>query len=150
MQQFRAASALCLFLIWDLIRKDTMMSQADCIFCHLPQASIILENDLAVAFWDIHPVSQGHLPVIPRTHRSNFFDLSEEELLAINRLIHAGKTLIDQQYHPDGYNVGANVGLYGGQTVMHCHLHLIPRYRGDDPNPAGGIRKMLPNGQEFA
>ncbi|EPC98726.1 putative HIT-like protein [Lacticaseibacillus paracasei subsp. paracasei CNCM I-4648] len=127
-----------------------MMPQADCIFCHLPQTSIVLENDLAVAFWDIHPVSQGHLLVIPRTHRSNFFDLSEEELLAINRLIHAGKTLIDQQYHPDGYNVGANVGLYGGQTVMHCHLHLIPRYCGDDPNPAGGIRKMLPNGQEFA
>ncbi|MBM6413356.1 HIT family protein [Lacticaseibacillus paracasei] len=126
------------------------MPQADCIFCHLPQTSIVLENDLAVAFWDIHPVSQGHLLVIPRTHRRDFFDLSEEELLAINRLIQAGKTLIDQQYHPDGYNVGANVGLYGGQTVMHCHLHLIPRYRGDDPNPAGGIRKMLSNGQEFA
>ncbi len=87
--------------------------------------------------------------IIPKDHKEDFFDLSGEELLAIRKLIYKGKELIDKNFKADGYNVGTNVGKYGGQTVMHCHFHLIPRYIGDDPKPVGGIRKILPNGQEF-
>ncbi|AUJ30826.1 MAG: HIT family protein [Liquorilactobacillus hordei] len=124
------------------------MKKLSCVFCQWEQLAIILENDLAVGFKDIRPVSKGHLLIIPKRHRTNYFDLSEEELLAINELIHSGKELLDNQFAPDGYNIGVNVGTYGGQTVMHCHFHIIPRYIGDDPHPAGGIRKLLPKGQE--
>lgn len=124
------------------------MQHTDCIFCQLSRSKVVLENNLAIAFWDIHPVSRGHLLIIPRAHRQDYFELSQEELLAVNDLIHAGKKLIDRQFHPDGYNIGANVGQYGGQTVMHCHIHLIPRYQGDDPDPAGGVRKLLPRRDE--
>ena len=115
-----------------------------CIFCQRDQLKIILENDLAAAFWDIHPVNPGHLLVIPKAHKPTFFDLEPQELLAINDLLHQGKQLIDQKFAPDGFNLGVNIGKYGGQVVMHCHFHLIPRYRGDVPNPIGGIRNSLP------
>lgn len=124
------------------------MRSLSCVFCQWEQLAIILENDLAVGFKDTHPVSKGHLLIIPKQHRTNYFDLSEAELLAINKLIHSGKELLDHQFAPDGYNIGVNVGKYGGQTVMHCHFHVIPRYIGDDLHPAGGIRKLLPKGQE--
>ncbi|KRL41736.1 HIT family protein [Liquorilactobacillus nagelii] len=115
----------------------------DCIFCQREKLQIVLENQLAVAFWDLHPVNPGHLLIIPKMHRLDYFALQSVELLAINELIHQGKQLIDHRYQPAGYNLGANIGEYGGQTIMHCHLHLIPRYIGDDPVPAGGVRKLL-------
>lgn len=124
------------------------MIESDCIFCHRETLKLVLENKLAVAFYDIHPVNKGHLLIIPKAHRENYFSLTKEELLAIDELIHKGKEMLDQKFGPAGYNIGVNVGEYGGQTVMHCHIHLIPRYIGDDPHPAGGIRKMLPNGSE--
>ncbi|MDN6900071.1 HIT family protein [Oenococcus sicerae] len=124
------------------------MIESDCIFCHRETLKLVLENKLAVAFYDIHPVNKGHLLIIPKAHRENYFSLTKEEFLAIDELIHKGKEMLDQKFGPAGYNIGVNVGEYGGQTVMHCHIHLIPRYIGDDPHPAGGIRKMLPNGSE--
>ncbi|GAF38533.1 diadenosine tetraphosphate (Ap4A) hydrolase [Agrilactobacillus composti DSM 18527 = JCM 14202] len=125
------------------------MEKAACVFCQRKNIKIVLENELAVAFWDSHPVNKGHLLIIPKAHKVTYFDLSDAELLAINALSRQGKALIDQTFSPAGYNVGFNVGHYGGQTVMHCHCHLIPRYIDDDPHPAGGIRKLLPNGGEI-
>lgn len=120
------------------------MTNSKCIFCQRDRLKIIMENELAAAFWDIHPVNPGHLLVIPKAHKPTFFDLNEAEVLAINELLHRGKNLIEQKFAPDGYNLGINIGKYGGQTIMHCHIHLMPRYQGDVPDPTGGIRNSLP------
>ena len=115
-----------------------------CIFCQpLP---IVLENDLAAAFFDKHPVSPGHLLIIPKRHYPTFFDVPTAEREAMLALLNTAKQYLDDRYHPDGYNIGINVGPEAGQTVMHCHIHLIPRYHGDVADPRGGIRKMLPEG----
>jgi len=115
-----------------------------CVFCQpLP---LVLENDLAAAFFDKHPVSPGHLLIIPKRHYPTFFDVPTVERDAMFALLETAKGYLDNRYHPDGYNIGINVEPAAGQTVMHCHLHLIPRYQGDVPDPRGGIRKMLPKG----
>ncbi|KRL97086.1 diadenosine tetraphosphate (Ap4A) hydrolase [Liquorilactobacillus satsumensis DSM 16230 = JCM 12392] len=120
------------------------LEEKDCIFCKKDQNEYILENELVAAFWDLNPVSQGHLLFIPKVHRETFFELSDVEILAMKQLLHAGRRMLTKKFNPAGFNIGVNVGEAGGQTVMHCHFHLIPRYIGDDPNPAGGIRKLLP------
>ncbi|AYJ42733.1 HIT family protein [Lactiplantibacillus pentosus] len=114
-----------------------------CIFCQ-PQP-YVLENDLAAAFYDLHPVSPGHLLIIPKAHYATYFDVPETTRTAMLTLLDQAKVMLDEARHPDGYNIGINVDAAAGQTVMHCHIHLIPRYHGDVPNPAGGIRKMLPH-----
>jgi len=116
-----------------------------CPFCEMPSSQIIIENDHAKAFYDKYPVQKGHLLVVPKRHISSYFEASEEEILAIHQLLHQGKEIIEEAYHPDGYNIGVNVGVNGGQTVMHLHVHLIPRYKGDIDDPRGGIRKAIPN-----
>ena len=116
-----------------------------CPFCTLPNEQIVLENELAKAFFDKYPVQKGHLLIVPKRHAEAYFDATEEEVAAIHQLIHKGKHFIDQEYQPDGYNIGVNIGEYGGQTVMHLHVHLIPRYKGDIEDPRGGIRKAIPN-----
>lgn len=125
------------------------MDNTTCIFCQRQQITFILENDLAGAFWDAYPVSTGHLLIIPKVHRQNYFELTNPEIVAINSLIHEAKDLLEHDFHPDGYNIGINVNHAAGQTVMHAHIHVIPRYLGDDAHPAGGIRKMFPGGGEF-
>ena len=117
----------------------------DCVFCEIinDKKELIAENDLAVAFYDSFPVSDGHALVIPKRHVETYFDLNEEEMAAILSLSKEVKKIIDGRYHPTGFNVGFNVGLDGGQTVMHCHMHIIPRYHGDIENPRGGIRKII-------
>lgn len=116
-----------------------------CPFCDLPQKQILFKNKLAIAFYDKYPVQKGHLLIVARRHFASYFDATEQELLAIHQLIQEGKTYLDEEYSPDGYNIGVNVGEYGGQTVMHLHFHLIPRYQGDVEDPRGGIRKAIPN-----
>ncbi|RRK10113.1 HIT family protein [Lactiplantibacillus garii] len=113
-----------------------------CIFCQ--SQPYVLENDLAAAFYDIHPVSRGHLLIIPKQHYPTFFDVPPADRDAMLQLLTTAKDYLEKRFHPDGYNVGINVGPAAGQTVMHCHVHLIPRYQGDVPDPRGGIRKMLP------
>ncbi|RKD24718.1 HIT family hydrolase [Ammoniphilus oxalaticus] len=111
----------------------------------MPREQILLENELAIAFFDKYPVQEGHLLVIPKRHAITYFDATEEEIVAIHQLIYKGKQHIDQQYQPNGYNIGVNIGEHGGQTIMHLHFHLIPRYKGDVADPRGGIRKAIPN-----
>ncbi len=114
-----------------------------CVFCELSKEEILFENDLAVAFFDSYPVSKGHTLVIPKRHCKTYFDLNNKEIGAIFDLSQKVKDYLDKKYKPDGYNIGFNVLEAGGQTVMHVHMHIIPRYLGDSPRPRGGIRKII-------
>jgi diadenosine tetraphosphate (Ap4A) HIT family hydrolase len=105
----------------------------------------MLQNDLAVAFRDGFPVSPGHTLVIPRRHVASFFDTTEAERAALLALLDAAKAGIDEEFHPDAYNVGINDGPAAGQTVPHVHLHLIPRFSGDKEDPRGGVRWIIPD-----
>ncbi len=103
------------------------------------------EADLAVVFRDAFPVSPGHSLVVSRRHVAGFFDLDPGEQAAILELVNVTRADLDAELRPDGYNVGVNVGLAAGQTVPHVHVHVIPRYRGDMPDPRGGIRWIFPD-----
>lgn len=118
-----------------------------CIFCDkVANGEALLQNELAIAFFDSFPVSRGHVLIIPRRHAETFFDLTDDELVAMKHLAFEVKALLDEQFHPDGYNIGLNCREAGGQTVFHCHMHVIPRYKGDVPDPTGGVRTILPGG----
>jgi len=119
----------------------------DCPFCEFTAA--VLENDLAYARFDKYPVNPGHLLLLPRRHVASYFDATAEERAALFGLIDAGKAFLDARFRPDGYNIGVNVGESAGQTVMHLHVHLIPRYRGDTANPRGGVRGVIPERQQY-
>ena len=99
--------------------------------------------------FDDFPVNPGHFEVIPKRHVPTIFDTTNEEKLAIFDLINEAKKLIDKKYKPDGYNIGINNGESAGQTVMHLHVHLIPRFKGDVENPRGGIRGIIPEKQNY-
>lgn len=113
-----------------------------CIFCNLPKEKVIDENDLAVAFYDAYPVNEGHVLIIPKRHVETYFDATQDEKNAISLLLAKAKEKLDERFHPDGYNIGVNVGAAAGQTIFHLHVHLIPRYAGDVPDPRGGVRKI--------
>jgi diadenosine tetraphosphate (Ap4A) HIT family hydrolase len=103
----------------------------------------VLANSVAYALYDRSPVSAGHLLIIPRRHVADWFDMTVEELQAILVLTRKARDLLISERHPDGFNLGVNVGSFAGQTVFHAHLHLIPRYRGDIEDPRGGVRAVL-------
>jgi diadenosine tetraphosphate (Ap4A) HIT family hydrolase len=120
-----------------------------CLFCDVQitySQRVVSENDLAYAIRDGYPVTQGHTLVIPKRHVLDFFDLTDEELLQMNRLLHSERAILLKLY-PDigGFNIGANCGEIAGQSVWHCHLHLIPRRKGDVARPKGGVRHVIPN-----
>ena len=114
-----------------------------CPFCPPKEREILETHPLAVAVKDSFPLTRGHSLVLPRRHVASFFDLTVEERLAILGLLDKAKAALDREYAPDGYNIGINDGATAGQTVMHLHVHLIPRYAGDVPDPKGGIRRVL-------
>ena len=115
----------------------------DCIFCQLDRA-VVAETKLSRAFFDGFPVSTGHSLVIPKRHVPTIWELSAEEYVDLFKLVREVKDLIQDQFEPQGINVGANFGQAAGQTVFHAHIHIIPRYLGDVPNPRGGIRNIIP------
>lgn len=117
----------------------------NCPFCNVEKSQVLFENNLAIAFYDKYPVQKGHILITPKNHSETYFDASIEEIRAMNELISKAKIHLDKEFNPDGYNLGVNVGEFGGQTVMHLHIHLIPRYKGDIEDPRGGIRKAIPN-----
>jgi len=123
------------------------MPENSCIFC--TPKEVVLSNDLAYVRTDSYPVNTGHLLVIPKRHIDNYFELSEAEKQALYELIDESKAFLDKEYSPDGYNVGVNVGSAAGQSVMHVHMHLIPRYKGDMANPKGGVRGVIPEKQKY-
>jgi len=119
----------------------------DCRFCDTAYQSTRndLENELFFANYDNRPVSPGHMKLIPKRHVNSLCELTEKELVALRNLMTEAKKVIDQRFHPDGYNMGINEGEAAGQTVFHLHVHLIPRYKGDVLDPTGGVRNVIPN-----
>jgi len=105
---------------------------------------MIFQDDLVMTIRDDFPVSQGHTLIIPKRHIISFFETTEAEQMALLHALQVAQKDLNQQYAPDGYNIGINDGVVAGQTVMHLHIHLIPRYQGDCPNPRGGIRWIFP------
>ncbi|MCA9691761.1 MAG: HIT domain-containing protein, partial [Myxococcales bacterium] len=114
-------------------------------FLEIPPRSWVAANDLAFAVRDRYPVSPGHTLVIPRRLVPTWFEASRLEQQAILALIDEVKVQLDAELHPDGYNVGFNAGEAAGQTVMHLHVHVIPRYRDDMDDPRGGVRHVIPS-----
>lgn len=106
-------------------------------------AGVVVQNDLAYARFESNALAPGHLVVVPRRHVADFFDMTAPEQAAVIALLNEARHLIHAQHHPDGYNIGVNVGKAAGQNRMHVHVHLIPRYTGDVPDPEGGVRRVL-------
>jgi diadenosine tetraphosphate (Ap4A) HIT family hydrolase len=131
------------------ISQITMESQKQCIFCNLASERIIAENELCLAIRDGFPVSEGHTLIIPKRHAADYFDLTSDEIAAMQAMMKESKCQLDNTLHPDGYNVGVNVNAAAGQTVFHVHMHLIPRYIGDVENPKGGVRGVIPGKQKY-
>ena len=113
-------------------------------FSKIDKSEWVLSNELAFAIFDAYPVTQGHILVIPHRVVPTWFDASAAEQQAIMNLVDEVKAELDRRFRPDGYNIGINAGAAAGQTVMHLHVHVIPRYEGDMEDPRGGVRHVIP------
>jgi diadenosine tetraphosphate (Ap4A) HIT family hydrolase len=121
-----------------------------CLFCNSKISGVAHENDLAYASYDTYPVSEYHCLIIPKRHVKDYFDLSNEELIACNDLIKiVKKDIINKDNRVKAFNIGTNIGKISGQSIMHCHMHLIPRREGDVENPQGGVRGVIPSKQHY-
>lgn len=120
------------------------MDQHDCPFCRLEKNRIRLESEFAVAFLDGFPVTTGHTLVIPKRHVASLFELNEKEQAEVWKLVAEVRAMLVAEFHPDGFNIGLNDGTAAGQTVMHAHVHVIPRRHGDVADPRGGVRWIIP------
>jgi diadenosine tetraphosphate (Ap4A) HIT family hydrolase len=125
------------------------MSGQPCPFCTLPADRALLSTPLTLALRDAYPVSPGHTLVIPRRHIASFFDLTAAERTDLFALLDQARAGLDAEFHPDGYNIGINDGPAAGQTIGHLHIHLIPRYVGDQPDPRGGVRWIFPDKADY-
>jgi len=121
------------------------VGQTNCPFCSVDNSRVLSGNNHALAIYDGYPISQGHALIIPKRHASSFFELNEEEQLALLSLLTETRKILLVEHNPDGFNIGINDGAAAGQTVMHLHIHLIPRYAGDQPDPRGGVRWIFPD-----
>ena len=117
----------------------------ECPFCSLPQERVISRNQFAMVLRDAYPISPGHTLIVPSRHVGSLFDVSPDERAALMDLLARAKRQLDEEFHPAGYNVGINDGPAAGQTVPHLHIHLIPRYVGDQSDPRGGVRWIFPD-----
>jgi ATP adenylyltransferase len=126
-------------------------NKEDCIFCNKAKGGQILhENDYAFATLDGYPVSEGHTLIIPKRHFPDYFDITQKEHIAVHDIIKIRrKELLRADSSIEGFNTGANSGEVAGQTIWHCHIHLIPRRTGDTPNPRGGIRGVIPDRMSY-
>ena len=121
-----------------------------CLFCNSEKSGINHENNLAYASYDTYPVSDYHCLIIPKRHVRDYFELTNEELIACNDLVKIVKEeIINKDNTVKAFNIGANVGKISGQSIMHCHIHLIPRREGDVKNPQGGVRSVIPKKQHY-
>ena len=121
-----------------------------CLFCNVSESGCAHENDLAYASYDSYPVSEYHCLIIPKRHIKDYFQLTQDELTACHELI---KVVKDEIFTKDqsvkGFNLGTNIGKVSGQSILHCHFHLIPRREGDVENPQGGVRSVIPDKQHY-
>ncbi|MFZ4859705.1 MAG: HIT family protein [Desulfuromonadaceae bacterium] len=116
-----------------------------CPFCTLDPTRILASNTSALAIMDGFPISSGHALIIPKLHIASIFETTGEEREALFDLLEHVKTELQKKYNPDGFNIGINDGIAAGQTVMHLHIHLIPRHSGDQTDPRGGVRWIFPD-----
>ena len=125
-------------------------SNNPCLFCDIKESGSVDENTLAYVSYDTYPVSELHCLIIPKRHVKNYFELTGDEVIACNDLI---KKIKEETLLKDpsvkGFNIGSNVGKTAGQSILHCHIHLIPRREGDVENPQGGIRSVIPLKQHY-
>ena len=121
-----------------------------CLFCNISESGSTHENKLAYASYDSYPVSEHHCLIIPKRHIKDFFELTNEELIACNDLIKKVKDeILNKDRTVRGFNIGTNAGKISGQSILHCHFHLIPRREGDVENPQGGVRSVIPDKQYY-
>ena len=121
-----------------------------CLFCTTKNDDIIEENKFAFATLDSYPVSKQHCLIIPKRHVKEYFELSEEEVISCDQLIKKIKIKVENNDKTiKGFNIGINSGKEAGQSIMHCHIHLIPRREGDVENPQGGVRGVIPSKQHY-
>ncbi len=122
----------------------------DCIFCNLENSRIENESELFISIKDLYPVTKGHTLIISKRHVASYFDLSADEKSdLISFLDFERDKILKDDNSIDGFNVGINDGQYAGQTIMHFHMHLIPRRKGDVKEPTGGVRGVIPNKQKY-
>ena len=130
---------------------DLIENKSDCPFCYQNIKSRIVEDYYSVvAINDLNPVSDGHLLIIPKRHCTDFFQMTQHELTDANSFLKIlGKKILKNDFSVTGINIGMNTGESAGQTVFHCHIHLIPRRDGDTPNPRGGVRGVIPDKMNY-
>ncbi len=132
------------------VREAYGRRQAGCPFCEVSAGKIVVENALAYAVRDAFPVTPLHTLVIPKRHARGYFELGRPELNACHRLLEHEKAAIEQEdASVEGFNVGINDGEVAGQTISHCHVHLMPRRTGDVERPIGGVRNVFPGKGEY-
>ena len=125
-------------------------TKEDCPFCNLDsKRELILESEFAFAIFDNYPVSNGHTLIIPKIHCSNYFQISFSYQSDCWMMINKVKDELQKRFNPDGFNIGININEEAGQTIPHCHIHIIPRYRGDVAQPRGGIRGVIPSKKNY-
>lgn len=120
-----------------------------CPFCDTSNLALCGETENLLAFRDKFPVSPGHTLVVPKRHVASFFEMSQNEKNEVFQLIEVLKAELDEEFGPDGYNVGWNDGASAGQTVFHFHLHIIPRFDGDVEDARGGVRWVIPTKAKY-
>ena len=121
-----------------------------CLFCSIKESGLADENTLAYASYDTYPVSEFHCLIIPKRHVKDYFELTNDEVIACNELIKKiKKEILLKDRSVKGFNIGSNIGKTAGQSVLHCHIHLIPRREGDVGNPQGGVRSVIPLKQHY-
>ena len=121
-----------------------------CLFCNVKESGVAYENELAFASYDTYPVSKYHCLIIPKRHVKDFFDLTNDELTDCNSLIKLMKDeILNNDKTVEGFNLGTNIGKVSGQSILHCHFHLIPRRKNDVENPQGGVRSVIPDKQHY-
>ena len=122
----------------------------ECLFCNKKKQKIIYPSEIFFVVRDSYPVTKHHTLIIPHRHVSNFFDLNDEEFNDLKRVLKKQRQLlIDIDKEISAFNVGVNAGADAGQSIMHCHIHLIPRRKGDIANPKGGVRGVIPSKQKY-
>ena len=121
-----------------------------CLFCNPKVSGVAHENNLAYASYDSYPVSEHHCLIIPKRHMSDYFELTNNEIIACNDLIKIIKNeILNKDQTVKAFNIGTNVGKESGQSIMHCHIHVIPRREGDVENPQGGVRSVISKKQHY-
>ena len=120
-----------------------------CPFCAFNPTRLLTSNAHAMAIMDGFPISTGHALIIPKRHIASLFEATREEREALFDLLEQVKIALQEKYNPNGFNIGINDGAAAGQTVMHLHIHLIPRYAGDQTDPRGGVRWIFPDKADY-